>query len=241
MSHLQCIKAVKDLMNLTLREAKEVLDSKMPYVIEVHDDEKLETFVSYTKEYCSSMEYTIEDVTMSRTELVEYFTNAINNVREAFSMLISQNDEVGDRYNKVCAEANMLQAEVEKLKANNNNDLCIQLREEIASLKRDYEFLRENNKVVVTKNDNLTEANKCLEDLVDQLNKEKENLELENKRLRDTNQKLGVKLAAIKEVVIKTKGKYYNAVFQHIGWEHAQQLLTLAKQLNIEFGQIKPE
>lgn len=37
------------------------------------------------------------------------------------------------------------------------------------------------------------------------------------------------------------KGKYYNAVFQHIGWEHAQQLLTLAKQLNIEFGQIKPE
>lgn len=37
------------------------------------------------------------------------------------------------------------------------------------------------------------------------------------------------------------KGKYYNAIFQHIGWEHAQQLLTLAKQLNIKFGQIKPE
>lgn len=37
------------------------------------------------------------------------------------------------------------------------------------------------------------------------------------------------------------KGKYYNATFKHIGWEHAQQLLTLAKQLNIEFGQIKPE
>jgi hypothetical protein len=37
------------------------------------------------------------------------------------------------------------------------------------------------------------------------------------------------------------KGKYYNAVFQHISWEHAQQLLTLAKQLNIEFGQIKSE
>lgn len=37
------------------------------------------------------------------------------------------------------------------------------------------------------------------------------------------------------------KSKYYNAVFQHISWEHAQQLLTLAKQLNIEFGQIKPE
>lgn len=37
------------------------------------------------------------------------------------------------------------------------------------------------------------------------------------------------------------KNKYYNAIFQHIGWEHAQQLLTLAKQLNIEFGQIKPE
>lgn len=204
MSHLQCIKAVKDLMNLTLREAKEVLDSKMPYVIEVHDDEKLETFVSYTKEYCSGMEYTVEDVTMSRTELVEYFTNAINNVREAFSILISQNDEVGDHYNAVCAEANMLKAEVERLKANNNNDLCIQLREEIASLKRDYEFVRENNKVVVTKNDNLTEANKCLEDLVDQLNKEKENIELENKRLRDANQKLGVKLAAIKELVNKT-------------------------------------
>ena len=43
--------------------------------------------------------------------------------------------------------------------------------------------------------------------------------------------------------VVKTvdKSKYYNAVFQHISWEHAQQLLTLAKQLNIEFGQIKPE
>lgn len=43
--------------------------------------------------------------------------------------------------------------------------------------------------------------------------------------------------------VVKTikKGKYYNAVFQHISWEHAQQLLTLAKQLNIEFGQIKSE
>lgn len=37
------------------------------------------------------------------------------------------------------------------------------------------------------------------------------------------------------------KSKYYNATFQHISWEHAQQLLTLAKQLNIEFGQIKPE
>lgn len=37
------------------------------------------------------------------------------------------------------------------------------------------------------------------------------------------------------------KSKYYNAVFQHIKWEHAQQLLTLAKQLNIEFGQIQPE
>lgn len=204
MSKLQCIKAVKDLMDLTLREAKEVLDSKMPYVIEVHDDEKLETFVSYTKEYCSGMEYTVEDVTMSRTELVEYFTNAINNVREAFSMLISQNDEIGDHYNTVCAEANMLKAEVERLKANNNNDLCIKLREEIASIKRDYEILREEKKIVETKNDNLTASNKCLEDVVDQLNREKENLELENKRLRDTNQKLGVKLAAIKEVVIKT-------------------------------------
>lgn len=37
------------------------------------------------------------------------------------------------------------------------------------------------------------------------------------------------------------KGKYYNAVFQHIKWEHAQQLLTLSKQLNIEFGKIESE
>lgn len=37
------------------------------------------------------------------------------------------------------------------------------------------------------------------------------------------------------------KSKYYNAVFQHIKWEHAQQLLTLAKQLDIEFGKIESE
>lgn len=202
---LHCIKAVKDLMDLTLREAKEVTDNKTPYVIEVCDNEKLETFVSYTKAYCFGMEYTIEDsATMSRKELVESFSNAIYNARTAFSLLISQNDEIGDRYNKVCAEANMLQAEVEKLKANNNNDLCIQLREEIARLKSDNNTLREGKKIVEAKNDNLTASNKCLEDVVDQLNKEKEDLELENKRLRDTNQKLGVKLAAIKEVVIKT-------------------------------------
>lgn len=203
-SKLQCITAVKDLMDLTLREAKEVLDSKMPCVIEVSDNEKLETFVRYTKVYCSGMEYTVEDVTISRKEFVENFTNAIYDARTAFSLLISQNDEIGDRYNKVCAEANMLQAEVEKLKANNNNDLCIQLREEIARLKSDNNTLREGKKVVETKNDNLTASNKCLEDVVDQLNKEKEDLELENKRLRDANQKLGVKLAAIKEVVIRT-------------------------------------
>lgn len=37
------------------------------------------------------------------------------------------------------------------------------------------------------------------------------------------------------------KSKYYNAVFQHIKWEQAQQLLTLAKQLDIEFGKIETE
>lgn len=171
MSKLECIKAVKDLMDLTLRGAKDVVEnSEMPCVLEVHDDERLETFVSYTKSYCSSMEYTIEDVTISRTELVENFTNAINNVRETFSALISQNDEVGDRYNKVCAEASMLQAEVEKLKANNNNDLCIQLREEIARLKRENELLRKDKKLVETKNDDLVAANKSLEEVVQNSN-----------------------------------------------------------------------
>ncbi len=170
-SKLQCIKAVKDLMDLTLQGAKDVVEnSKMPCVLKVCDDEKLETFVSYTKAFCSGMEYTIEDATISRTELVENFTNAINNVREAFSMLINQNDEVGDRYNKVCAEANMLQAEVEKLKANNNNDLCIQLREEIARLKRDNDILREGKKLVEAKNDDLVAANKSLEETIQNLN-----------------------------------------------------------------------
>lgn len=42
-------------------------------------------------------------------------------------------------------------------------------------------------------------------------------------------------------VRVAARDKYYNACFYHISWEHAQQLLTLAKQLNIEFGQIKPE
>lgn len=158
-------------MDLTLRGAKDVIEnSEMPCVLEVHDNEKLETFISYTQAYCSSIEYTIEDVTMSRTELVENFTNAINNVREAFSALISQNDEIGDRYNKVCAEASMLQAEVEKLKANNNNDLCIQLREEIASLKHDNELLREGKKLVEAKNDDLVAANKSLEETIQGLN-----------------------------------------------------------------------
>lgn len=171
-SKLQCIKAVKDLMDLTLREAKEVFDSKMPYVIEMYDNEKLETFVSYTQEYCSGMEYTIEDsATMSRKELVESFSNAIYNARTAFSLLISQNDEVGDRYNKTCAEANLLQAEVEKLKANNNNDLCIQLREEIARLKRDNDNLREDKKVVEANNDSLMIANKSLQEDVQRLKK----------------------------------------------------------------------
>ena len=170
-SKLQCIKAIKDLMDLTLREAKEVTDSKPPYVIEVCDNEKLETFISYTQEFCSGMEYTTEDsVAMSRKELVESFTNAINNVSEAFSILINQNDEVGDHYNKICAEANMLQAEVKKLKANNNNDLCIQLREEIARLKRENDTLREDKKIVEEDNDSLMIANKFLQDDVQRLN-----------------------------------------------------------------------
>ena len=42
-------------------------------------------------------------------------------------------------------------------------------------------------------------------------------------------------------IQVHDKSKYYNVVFQHISWEHSQQLLTLAKQLNIEFGYVKPE
>lgn len=170
-SKLGCIKAVKDLMDLTLQDAKDMVEnSEMPCVLEVHDNEKLETFISYTQAYCSNIEYTIEDVTMSRTELVENFTNAINNVRKAFFMLINQNDKVGDRYNKICAKASMLQAEVEKLKANNSNDLCIQLREKIASLEYAYKVLREGKKIVEAENDNLVAANKLLEENVQNSN-----------------------------------------------------------------------
>lgn len=225
-SKLQCIKAVKDLMGLTLQGAKDMVEnSKMPCVLRVYDDEKLKVFKDYTQTYCSGMNYTVEDADcdidtpndedpnsdvdvskyekMSRTNIVEGFISALNNARAAFNVLINQNDEIGDRYNKVCSEANLLQAEAEKLKANNNNDLCIQLREEIARLKYDNDILREGKKVVETKNDDLTEANKCLEGIVDQLNREKEDLESNIKRLRDTIQKQGKKLAAIREVVIK--------------------------------------
>lgn len=127
--------------------------------------------IKLTKEDCN--EDSNVDVskykTTSRTELVENFTSAINGVRAAFYVLMNQNDEVGDRYNKVCSEANMLQVEVEKLKANNNNDLCIQLREEIACLKRDNDTLREDKKVVEENNDSLMIANKSLQEDVQRL------------------------------------------------------------------------
>lgn len=191
-SKLQCIKAVKDLMGLTIRDAKDLIEnSEMPCILEVHDSEKLKTFTSYTQGSCSGMKYTVEDCNedsdhdvdidkykeMSITDLVEGFASAMNNAHAMFNVLIIKNNEIGDRYNKVCAEANMLQAEVEKLKANNNNDLCIQLREEIARLKRDNELLQRDNeilrkgkKVVETKNDDLVAANKSLEEVVQNSN-----------------------------------------------------------------------
>lgn len=185
-SKLQCIKAVKDLMGLTLREAKDVIDSKLPYVTEVPDNENLETFINYVQAYCFDMEYTIEDSTKavditkhrtSRASIVENFVNAINNGKAAFDdahtaldELIKQNDEIGDRYNKVCSEATLLQAEVERLKANDNNDLCIQLREEIARLKSENKILRENKKIVEANNDGLMIEIKSLQDEVQRLN-----------------------------------------------------------------------
>ena len=190
-SKLQCIKAVKDLMGLTLRDAKEMVEnSEMPCVLKVCDSEKLKTFTSYTQEYCHGMNYTVEDCnedsdhdvdvanhkTISRTDLVEGFISAMNNIcvaisnaNKAFNALIGQNDEIGNRYNNVCAEASLLQAEVEKLKANNNNDLCIQLREEIACLKHDCDVLREEKKVVEGNNDSLMIANKSLQEDVQRL------------------------------------------------------------------------
>lgn len=50
-------------MDLTLQGAKDVIEnSEMPCVLEVHDNEKLETFISYTQAYCSDINYTIEDI-----------------------------------------------------------------------------------------------------------------------------------------------------------------------------------
>lgn len=130
---------------------------------------------------------------------IKFLNTSLKGVVSHKEELLKKNKELGDRYNNVCAEANMLQAEVKKLKANNNNDLCIQLREEIACLKRDNGVLKESNntfvetirdqekqirdlenennilregkKVVEAKNDDLTEANKCLEEAVQNLNK----------------------------------------------------------------------
>lgn len=132
--------------------------------------------IKLTKEDCN--EDSNVDVskykTTSRTELVENFTSAINGVRAAFYVLMNQNDEVGDRYNKVCAEANMLQTEVEKLKANNNNDLCIQLREEIACLKRDNGILKESNNTFV---ETIRDQEKQIRDLEEDVRRLKEILQ----------------------------------------------------------------
>lgn len=207
---LQCIKAIKYLIDLPLREAKVVVESKMPYVIEVCGNGKLETFVNYTKDYCSDMEYTIEDsVPMARTNLVEGFTSALNNAHAAFNVLIEQNDEIGGRYNKVCAEANLLQAEVEKLKANNNNDLCIQLREEIACLKRDNGVLKESNNTFV---ETIRDQEKQIRDLEKEKNTLREgkkvveanndSLMIANKSLQEDVQRLKEILQAIKNLAL---------------------------------------
>ena len=123
--------------------------------------------------------------TISRADLVDRYMHAINNAHAAFNMLISQNDEICDRYNKVCAEASMLQAEVEKLKANNNNDLCIQLREEIACIKRDNGVLKESNNTFV---ETIKDQEKQIRDLEKDkvgLNNKIEDLLKENNTLRE--------------------------------------------------------
>ena len=84
----------------------------------------------------------------------------------------------------------------------------------------------------------------CKQQIVQQIEKHmnpndrKENCEEKDQREEEVNCPQEEDDGVVRAV---DKNKYYNAVFQHIKWEHAQQLLTLAKQLNIEFGQIKPE
>lgn len=60
---IHCIKAVKDLMDLTLRGAKEMVEnSEMPCVLRVYDDKKLKNFKDYTQACCFGINYTVEDV-----------------------------------------------------------------------------------------------------------------------------------------------------------------------------------
>lgn len=151
---------------------------------------------------------------MPRTDLVEGFMSAVNkagiamdNARAAFTVLVEHNNEIGDRYNKVCAEANLLQAEVEKLKANNNNDLCIQLREEIACLKRDNGVLKEsNNTFVETIRDqekqirDLEKENNILREGKKVVESNNDSLMIANKSLREDVQRLNEILQSIKNI-----------------------------------------
>lgn len=216
-SKLECIKAIKNLMGFTLREAKDVIEnSEMPCVFKVYDNEKLKVFKDYTQTNIPSMNYTVEDCnedsdrdtdaanlkTMSITDLVEGFAGAINNAHEAFNALVSQNEAID--YIK-----SRLEAEVKRLKFNNNNDLCIQLREEIACLKRDNGVLKESNNTFV---ETIRDQEKQIRDLEKENNTLREgkkvvetnndSLMIANKSLREDVQRLNEILQAIKNLTL---------------------------------------
>ncbi len=144
------------------------------------------------------------------------------------------------------------------------NDMCpksvMEELEKRASVDEKAEKIAYLERKIAAYNMIITSLHKKVEGLYESLNEvanERDEVAKERDELKEAAEKEAFRRAAEEagqeeapdheeekdDSVVKAadKSKYYNAVFQHIGWEHAQQLLTMAKQLNIEFGQINPE
>ena len=167
---LHCIKAVKDLMDLTLRGAKEMVEnSKMPCVLRVYDDEKLKTFKDYTQAFCSGINYTVEDVDnyvdTPDIEVSEYSDETLlaiakieegqNCIGEAKQMLLSQIRFLNTSLKGVVRRKEELEVKVE--------DLTRQNETLIAHLKR----ARESKKVLENKLRDSQAANRELNEFVE--------------------------------------------------------------------------
>lgn len=189
-NRLHCVKAIKELLpNLSLKQAKDtVWEHKLPFDIEVFDDDKLKEFTDYTQRECPDIRYTVErvnrDVDAPNEETSEDYSDETllaiakieegqNCIGEAKQMLLSQIRFLNTSLKGVVSRKEELKIKVEDLTRQNETLMshlkrANECKRALENKLRDFQTgNRELNELIRKQ----TEFIKAVEDISQQLNK----------------------------------------------------------------------